>query len=342
MNEQVYIRCATLGDAQHIAEIQVATWKSAYAGLVEESYLAAMSVSERTKMWSEVLSAMQERSHVFVATGADSLPIGFISSGKARGEDAAGAEIYAFYLLPEFHGKGFGQTLLYRSLARLQADGFYNAKVEVLQDCSAHRFYKRSGAGLVEIKSTAIGEKHYPLAVLEWSQLQEALIALNPNHRHGAILNSNQVRSPDIAYYSGSEEVFGRGANFGRLFDFKRLGIHQELIEPGRRTSWPHAESTEDEFVYVISGNPSVWIDGEVHSLEPGDAVGFPAGTGIAHTFLNSTSKSVELLVVGDRDRTDNQVVYPLHPKRNAEVEDKGVLWKSTPVRKLQGHDGKP
>jgi len=35
-----------------------------------------------------------------------------------------------------------------------------------------------------------------------------------------------------------------------------RLGIHHVRLLPGRRTSYPHAESTEQEFVYVLEGKP--------------------------------------------------------------------------------------
>ena len=62
----------------------------------------------------------------------------------------------------------------------------------------------------------------------------------------------------------------------------------------------PHAESAEEEFVYVLEGTPDVWIDGELFRLAPGDGVGFPAGTGIAHSFLNNTDEPVRLIVVGE------------------------------------------
>ncbi len=36
------------------------------------------------------------------------------------------------------------------------------------------------------------------------------------------------------------------------------------------RTSYPHAESTEDEFAYVIDRTSDVWIGGVLHRLRPG------------------------------------------------------------------------
>ena len=155
------------------------------------------------------------------------------------------------------------------------------------------------------------------------------------------IVHFTEIQEPPGRYKSsGSNEPLSAGAPFGKHFGFSRLGIHHELLPPGRRTSWPHAEKTEEEFVYVISGHPDVWIDGDLHSLKPGDGVGFVPGTGVAHTFINNTNEAVELLVVGDTTRPDNQVVYPLHPKRNEMIGE--AFWTDAPSRELGPHDGLP
>lgn len=149
-----------------------------------------------------------------------------------------------------------------------------------------------------------------------------------------------EIREAEGGQYPGSEERLSIGSPFGRIFGLARIGIHHELLPPGTRTSWPHAESTEEEFVYVLEGEPDAWIDGRLYRLREGDGVGFPPGTGIAHTFLNNTGRDVRLLVVGERKRADNQVHYPLHPRRNAEIGQ--LHWKDCPPRDLGPHDGLP
>ncbi len=109
---------------------------------------------------------------------------------------------------------------------------------------------------------------------------------------------------------------------------------------PYRCPSWPHAEKTEDEFINVIEGTPDVWLDGALHRLQAGDGVGFSAGDGMAHTFINITQTDVRLLVVGDVSREDNQFHYPLHPQRNAALE--GQHWAGIPARSQGPHDGLP
>ena len=72
-----------------------------------------------------------------------------------------------------------------------------------------------------------------------------------------------EIQHPDDASYPGSKELLSIGSNFGKAFGMQRVGFHHELLPPGRRTSWPHCERTEDEFVFVIEGTPDAWIDAE-------------------------------------------------------------------------------
>ncbi|MDR6179024.1 putative cupin superfamily protein [Pseudomonas sp. SORGH_AS 211] len=152
------------------------------------------------------------------------------------------------------------------------------------------------------------------------------------------IVHWTQLQAPDGPGYPDSDERFSLGAAFGRHFGFARLGIHHEWLPPGRRTSRPHAEATEDEFIYVIAGHPTAWIDGHAHRLKPGDGVGFKAGDGVAHTFINETDEPVELLVVGDAGRTGNRLHYPLHPEYTAGLGDR--QWRDCPRRELGPHSG--
>lgn len=132
----------------------------------------------------------------------------------------------------------------------------------------------------------------------------------------------------------------GRSSRMGAALGMQRIGINYDIVAPGNRTSRPHAESQEDEFVLVLEGRPDVWIDGHLHALAEGDAAVFPAGTGIAHSFLNNSSEDVHLLVIGEHARAGNQLNYPLNPERMAEFEKVGRAWLDAPQRALGPHDG--
>jgi uncharacterized cupin superfamily protein len=157
--------------------------------------------------------------------------------------------------------------------------------------------------------------------------------------RPSFIANWSEIERPHEWHYDQDDEPMAIGASFSAFFGLTKLGIHHERLRPGRRTSFPHAESAEEEFVYVIDGEPDVWLDGHLHRLKPGDAVGFPAGTGIAHTFLNNTEAEVHLLVVGERSKPENRIFYPLNPGRKALHAD---WWDDHPKHALGPHDGLP
>ena len=88
----------------------------------------------------------------------------------------------------------------------------------------------------------------------------------------------------------------------------------------------------------MLEGHPDAWIDGELHRLGPGDSVAFPAGTGFCHTFLNNTSEEVRLLVVGERNKDENRIHYPLNLDHQATRKD---AWTDAPQRPLGPHDGR-
>lgn len=84
------------------------------------------------------------------------------------------------------------------------------------------------------------------------------------------------IKSKDQLFKSNEKHL---DADFGLALQTKKLGVHWVQLPKNERTFLPHAESHEEEFVYIVSGHPHVWINGFIYQLEPGMAVGFPAGT---------------------------------------------------------------
>jgi uncharacterized cupin superfamily protein len=155
-----------------------------------------------------------------------------------------------------------------------------------------------------------------------------------------AVAHYADIEGADDQNYPNSTELHSISASFSERFRLMRLGIHHERLPPGRRVSWPHSEADEEEFIYVIEGAPDLWIDGAIKRLKPGDGVGFPSGTGIAHTFINNTETDVRLLVAGEASRKRSRIDYPLNPKRNAEIGERH--WNDAPKQELGPHNGMP
>src|SRR5712671_4158526 len=98
------IRPATKDDAAEIARVHVATWRSAYRGLLPDDFLASLSEAHYTDRWRRVIGDGSNR--VFVVEGPDGVD-GFASGGRERaGETGYAGELYALYVLEEAQRRG--------------------------------------------------------------------------------------------------------------------------------------------------------------------------------------------------------------------------------------------
>ncbi|MFM7424058.1 MAG: cupin domain-containing protein [Elainella sp.] len=96
----------------------------------------------------------------------------------------------------------------------------------------------------------------------------------------------------------------------GDLFGLTQFGVNLTELAPGAVSALAHSHSLQDEFIFVLEGNPTLMLGSEEISLNPGDCCGFKAGTGIAHQLVNRSAQPVTYLEMGDRTAGD-QVEYP-------------------------------
>jgi len=140
--------------------------------------------------------------------------------------------------------------------------------------------------------------------------------------------------------YPRSDEDQTLDARFDNRARFSRIAMRLQVLKPGRRTSWPHAERDESEFVCVVSGSVEAWNDGWITPMGEGDFIGWKNGTGITHAILNNSDDDAVIIVGGERSRFVNQYWYPFHPQYNKEIGK--AYWADHPVPKLGPHDGLP
>lgn len=96
----------------------------------------------------------------------------------------------------------------------------------------------------------------------------------------------------------------------GDLFGLNNFGVNLTKLSSGATSALRHAHSKQDEFVYILQGNPTLHTNNGKQKLSPGMCVGFRAGTGNAHSLINETSEEVIYLEIGDRTGGD-EVIYP-------------------------------
>ena len=91
----------------------------------------------------------------------------------------------------------------------------------------------------------------------------------------------------------------------GDLFGLTNFGVNLTRLAPGGSSALRHAHTKQDEFVYILQGNPTLHTDEGRTRLAPGMCAGFKAGTGNGHCLINETQRDVLYLEVGDRTPGD-------------------------------------
>jgi uncharacterized cupin superfamily protein len=96
----------------------------------------------------------------------------------------------------------------------------------------------------------------------------------------------------------------------GDLFGLKNFGVNLTTLLPRGESALLHRHSKQDEFVYVLQGNPTLVTDEGEILLTPGMCAGFAAG-GRAHQLVNRTDEPIVYLEIGDRTPGD-EGTYPV------------------------------
>ncbi len=110
----------------------------------------------------------------------------------------------------------------------------------------------------------------------------------------------------------------------GDLFGLTNFGVNLTRLAPDAVSALRHAHTKQDEFIYVLQGQPTLHTDEGRTLLSPGMCAGFKAGTGNGHRLINETTEEVVYLEVGDRTPGD-EGSYPDDDLKAVLVEGK---WK--------------
>jgi GNAT superfamily N-acetyltransferase len=163
------VRAARAEDASAIAHVHVESWRTTYAGIVPEAYLADLDEMLRARLWQGWLAG----DTLVLVAERDGQVVGFAHAGTNReGTEGPDAELYSLYLLREAQRRGTGTALL-RSIAEALLDrGFRSMVVWVLERNPSRNFYEKMGAHLSASKVIEIGGARLMEVSYEWPDLR--------------------------------------------------------------------------------------------------------------------------------------------------------------------------
>ena len=140
------IRRAEPSDAKGIAKVKVASWKSAYRGILPDSLLDNLSVEHDESRWRARIIAHTSQVLVLEQNGRI---IGFVAFGTCRDEDVDQervGEVHAIYLEPQEWRRGHGASLAGAAIEPLREEGYAEVTLWTLHNNERGiKFYKAVG-----------------------------------------------------------------------------------------------------------------------------------------------------------------------------------------------------
>jgi GNAT superfamily N-acetyltransferase len=173
------IRSADISDANAIAKVHVDSWRSTYAGILPDRYLASLSYVKRAQFWARILSKPNAREFIYVVEDIAGEVIGFASAGPERsGSTTYRGELYAIYLLERFQRQGIGRSLIVEVAKKLLEQDISSMLVLVLAENPSQVFYETLGGELLFVKQIWFANKQVVEVAYGWPHLHK--LALFP------------------------------------------------------------------------------------------------------------------------------------------------------------------
>lgn len=153
------IREARIEDSPALARIQVDSYRTAYAGILPDEYLAHFTYEEQEGDWRDLLGA-GTNGIVLVAEvlGGE---VGGYALGRPGPSDigAYDSELVALHVRRQHQRQGIGRALVAAMAGWLRAGGCRSLMLWVLEgNAPAQRFYERLGGHLIGERIIDLGE----------------------------------------------------------------------------------------------------------------------------------------------------------------------------------------
>ncbi|MBM7586295.1 GNAT superfamily N-acetyltransferase [Bacillus pakistanensis] len=165
----VIIRKAEKQDAPMVARVHVESWRTTYSSILTKEYLNSLNEKDKCELWNRVLS---ENHYTFIAETEDNKVIGFASFGKERSGDYCG-ELFAIYILKEYHGQRIGTRLFQSGVEALMKVGFKDVFVWVIAENPSRYFYSSLNGEKVKNEKVKIDNLLVDEEGYLWNNLQK-------------------------------------------------------------------------------------------------------------------------------------------------------------------------
>jgi ribosomal protein S18 acetylase RimI-like enzyme len=166
-------RAAQEMDAAAVAAIHAASWRDAYADILDPAFLAGPIEADRLDLWTSRLTKSPSTLMVHVAVDSNQGLVGFICAQRDQ-DPRWGSLVDNLHVAPRMRGRRIGERLLWIAAEKLAeqnaANGLHLWVFEANE--AGLRFYQRLGGRVVEEdKSSIPAANGKPVLRVHWPTL---------------------------------------------------------------------------------------------------------------------------------------------------------------------------
>jgi len=165
-----------------MGRVHVASWRSTYAGILADTYLAGLSEAREGLGYERGLLNRRggHAGFVAIADGME-LPgggiIGFVTGGMSRRPLIAQGEVETLYITDDFRERGIGRRLMRAMASHLTSLGAESAFTWVLEENPSRWFYQRLGGKQVMREQITVADRHATQIAYVWEPIHTLLTA---------------------------------------------------------------------------------------------------------------------------------------------------------------------
>lgn len=163
---KVVIRKKEFRDIRRCEEVITLAWQETYKGIVEDNFLKHLEENLEERVIKREEEFYNDNDKRFVLE-VDGLIVGILRVGQCQIENYLDSgELYALYILKQYHGLGLGRKLVDKAKSVLKEDGYKTMLIGCLDKNPTNEFYKHLGGkfittGIFKAGSQEIKENYY-------------------------------------------------------------------------------------------------------------------------------------------------------------------------------------
>lgn len=173
MNEiqgKIVFRKAQAEDVHQMVTVNLETWQTTY-GKFMSTELLNRRTRDRLIMEKNYIELIKKYNQIYVVE-VSGIVIGYISYGPSEieGYETYG-EVYTFYILEEYQGRGFGSKMLNMAFEDMKTQGYSDIVITCLWDnVEGINFYKKHGGEIIGHPTYNVYEQQFKDTIIVYDK----------------------------------------------------------------------------------------------------------------------------------------------------------------------------